>query len=112
LFISELERTCDYLVILSQGHIQIAGEIEQLLESHRSLVGGPCDPGLLEREPSVVYSSHTPRQTTMLVKMNGRPAAGQWEEHPVNLEDLVLAYLSRGAAPVPSVAPAGSTGPE
>jgi hypothetical protein len=31
----------------------------------------------------------------MLVKLDGRPAAGHWEEHPVNLEELVLAYLSR-----------------
>jgi ABC-2 type transport system ATP-binding protein len=111
--ISELERTCDYLMILSQGYIQIAGEIDELLESHRSLIGGPCEPSLLEREPSVVYSSHTPRQTTMLVKMNGRPAAGQWEEHRVNLEELVLAYLSRHATvPLPSAAPSGSMEPE
>jgi hypothetical protein len=33
----------------------------------------------------------------MLVKLNGRPAAGQWEEHSVGLEELVLAYLSRPA---------------
>ena len=96
--ISELERTCDYLVILSEGRVQIAGEIEALLESHRTLVGGPCDQNLLEHDPSVIHSSHTPRQTTMLVKMNGRPAAGQWEEHRVDLEELVLAYLSRPSA--------------
>lgn len=93
--ISELERTCDYLVILSQGRVQLAGEIDDLLGNHRSLIGGPCEQSLLEREPSVVHSSHTPRQTTMLVKLDGRPAAGHWEEHPVNLEELVLAYLSR-----------------
>jgi ABC-2 type transport system ATP-binding protein len=96
--ISELERTCDYLVILAQGRVQVAGEIESLLANHRTLVGGPCDRAVLERDPSVVSSSHTPRQTTMLVKMNGRPAAGQWEEHPVSLEELVLAYLSRPSA--------------
>ena len=96
--ISELERTCDYLVILSEGRVQVAGEIEDLLESHRTLVGGPCEQSLLERDPSVIHSSHTARQTTMLVKMNGRPAAGQWEEHRVDLEELVLGYLSRPSA--------------
>jgi ABC-2 type transport system ATP-binding protein len=96
--ISELERTCDYLVILSDGRVQVTGDIEGLLESHRILVGGPCDQSVLERDPSVIHSSHTPRQTTMLVKRNGRPAAGQWEEHPVDLEELVLAYLSRPSA--------------
>ena len=96
--ISELERTCDYVVILSEGRVQVAGEIEDLLESHRTLVGGPCEQSLLERDPSVIHSSHTARQTTMLVKMNGRPAAGQWEEHRVDLEELVLGYLSRPSA--------------
>jgi ABC-2 type transport system ATP-binding protein len=111
--ISELERTCDYLVILSEGRVQIAGEIEALLESHRTLVGGPCDQSLLEHDPSVVHSTHTPRQTTMLVKMNGRPAAGQWEEHRVDLEELVLAYLSRpSAVSLPLAEPVSSSEPQ
>jgi ABC-2 type transport system ATP-binding protein len=93
--ISELERTCDYLIILAHGQVQLAGEIEGLLNSHRTLVGGPCERAVLARDPSVIHSSHTPRQTTMLVKLNGHPAAGQWEEHRVALEDLVLGYLSR-----------------
>jgi ABC-type multidrug transport system ATPase subunit len=66
--IADLERTCDYLVILAQGQVQLAGEIEGLLDSHRTLVGGPSDRALLERDASVIHSSHTPRQTTMLVK--------------------------------------------
>jgi ABC-2 type transport system ATP-binding protein len=86
-----------YLVILAQGQVQLAGEIEGLLDSHRTLVGGPSDRALLERDTSVIRSSHTPAQTTMLVKLNGRPAAGQWEEHHVGLEELVPAYLSRPA---------------
>jgi ABC-2 type transport system ATP-binding protein len=93
--ISELERTCDYLVILAAGKVRLTGDIEGLVDSHRTLVGGPCDRALLERDPTVVHSSHTPRQTTMVVRMNGQPAAGQWEEHPVGLEELVLAYLSQ-----------------
>jgi ABC-2 type transport system ATP-binding protein len=93
--IADLERTCDYLIILAQGQVQLAGDIEGLLDGHRTLVGGPCDRALLARDPSVIHSSHTPRQTTMLVKLNGHPAADQWEEHRVSLEDLVLGYLSR-----------------
>jgi ABC-2 type transport system ATP-binding protein len=93
--IADLERTCDYLIILAQGQVQLAGDIEGLLDGHRTLVGGLCDRALLARDPSVIHSSHTPRQTTMLVKLNGHPAADQWEEHRVSLEDLVLGYLSR-----------------
>ncbi|MDQ6946509.1 MAG: ABC transporter ATP-binding protein [Actinomycetota bacterium] len=109
--IAELERTCDYLVVLAEGRVQLSGEIERLLDNHRTLVGGPCERALLERDPSVIQSSHTPRQTTMVVKMNGTPAAGQWEEHPVGLEELVLAYLSRRPAENrPQVEATASTG--
>jgi ABC-2 type transport system ATP-binding protein len=96
--ISELERTCDYLVILSEGQVQVAGEIESLLNNHRTLVGTPADRTILERDPAVIQFSLTPRQTTMLVKNNGRQIAGEWEEHEVGLEELVLAYLSRPTA--------------
>ncbi len=110
--ISELERTCDYLVILAAGRVQLDGAIEGLLGSHRTLVGGPCDRALLERDPAVVHSSHMPRQTTMVVRMNGRPAAGQWEEHPLALEELVLAYLSRPSAGSMSRAEPAEAGPK
>ncbi len=86
-----------YMVILAQGQVELAGEIEGLLDSHRTLAGGQSDRALLERDTSVIRSSHTPAQTTMLVELNGRPAAGQWEEHHVGLEELVPAYLSRPA---------------
>jgi ABC-2 type transport system ATP-binding protein len=102
--IAELERTCDYLIILAQGRVQLAGEIEGLMDGHRTLIGGPCDRAVLERDPSVIHSSHTPRQTTMLVKMNGQPAADQWEEHRVDLEQLILAYLSRPSRESPEPA--------
>jgi hypothetical protein len=45
--------------------------------------------------------------------MNGRPAAGQWEEHRVDLEELVLAYLSRpSAVSLPLAEPVSSSEPQ
>ena len=45
-------------------------------------------------------ASHTPRQTTLLVRANGHVYDAVWELHPVDLEEIVLAYL--GYAPAPA----------
>jgi ABC-2 type transport system ATP-binding protein len=97
--IADLERTCDYLVILARGAVQLTGEIEILLNSHRTLIGGPSERTLLERDPSVIHSRHTTKQTTVLAKLNGPWPAGQWDEYRVGLEELVIGYLSRLSGP-------------
>ncbi len=107
--VSELERTCDYLVILCRGQVQVADEIERLLDQHRVLVG-PRVNAKVERDPTVIHFSHTDRETTLLVRTDGRRWGPEWEEHEVSLEDLVLAYLGRpeaGAMPPPEVVAGG-----
>jgi ABC-2 type transport system ATP-binding protein len=39
--LSELERVADYLVLVSQGRVQLAGEVDNLLASHRWPAGTP-----------------------------------------------------------------------
>jgi ABC-2 type transport system ATP-binding protein len=95
--VSELERTCDYLVILAEGQIQVAGEIDVLINQHRLLVG-PRAASEVEADPTVIRFSHTERLTTLLVRSDGREIGPEWEIHQVSLEDIVLAYLSRPAA--------------
>ncbi len=69
--VSELERTCDYLVILAEGELQVAGEIEEILSQHRILVGPRAGEGI-EDDPTVIRWSHSERQTTLLVRADGR----------------------------------------
>jgi ABC-2 type transport system ATP-binding protein len=95
--VSELERTCDYLVILAEGQIQVAGEIDVLVNQHRLLVG-PRAATEVESDPTVIRFSHTERLTTLLVRTDGRDIGAEWEVHQVSLEDIVLAYLSRPSA--------------
>jgi len=109
--VSELERTCDYLIILGEGQIQVAGGIDDLVNQHRVLVG-PRAGHEVEGDPTVIRFSHTERQTTLLVRTDGRGISPEWEVHQVGLEDIVLAYLSRPTArsiPRPELAesPAG-----
>jgi ABC-2 type transport system ATP-binding protein len=105
--VSELERTCDYLVILADGELQVAGEIDAILNQHSILVGPRAEDGI-EKDPTVIRWSHSERQTTLLVRTDGRSAGQGWEHHEASLEDIVLAYLGRPESrslPRPEMAP-------
>jgi len=100
--VSELERVCDYLVTLAGSRTQLAGPIEQIVASHRVLIGPRTDPATVARMHDVIRESHTDRQTTLLVRANGHVYDTCWEQHEVDLEEIVLAYLGytpRTAAP-------------
>jgi ABC-2 type transport system ATP-binding protein len=98
--VADLERVCDHLVILSQAHTVLVGDIEEIVASHRLLTGPRSDPATVARVHQVIRESHTPRQTTLLVRANGHVYDAAWELHPVDLEEIVLAYL--GYAPEPA----------
>ena len=42
--VADLERVCDYLVVLVDSRLQVAGEVDDLLGSHRRLIGPRRDP--------------------------------------------------------------------
>jgi ABC-2 type transport system ATP-binding protein len=94
--IGDLERVCDYLIILSVGQVQLVGDIEQILGMHKRLVGPRADPAALASAHDVIEESHTERQTTLLVRVNGHLFDPSWEVQDVSLEDIVLAYLGLG----------------
>jgi ABC-2 type transport system ATP-binding protein len=91
--VSDLEDTCDWLVVLNGGRVQVSGDIEDLLASHR-LLTGPVE--LADTLPlSVVDDSRTDRQATLLVHSGESPLDPRWTSRGVGLEELVLAYLRR-----------------
>ena len=91
--VSELERVCDRLITLSSSRTQLAGPIEDILASHRVLIGPRSDAASVARVHNVIRESHTERQTTLLVRANGHVYDSCWEQHEVDLEEIVLAYL-------------------
>ena len=91
--VSELERVCDHLVTLSGGRTQLVGPIEDILASHRLLTGPRSDAASVARIHNVIRERHTERQTTLLVRANGHVYDCCWEQHEVDLEEIVLAYL-------------------
>jgi ABC-2 type transport system ATP-binding protein len=96
--VADLERVCDHLVILSQGRTQLAATIDDVLATHRLLTGPRSDNSAVERVHDVIRESHTERQTTLLVRANGHVYDSCWEQHEVDLEEIVLAYLGLGSA--------------
>jgi ABC-2 type transport system ATP-binding protein len=105
--IADLERVCDYLVILADGRVQVMGDIDDLLSAHKLLVGPRIDPSMVAKDGSVVEANHTPLESALLVKTNGRVPPPHWRVHDVSLEELVLAYLGNSEAsslPVPTLA--------
>jgi ABC-2 type transport system ATP-binding protein len=94
--VADIERVCDYLVVLVSSRVQLAGEVEDLLATHHRLIG-PRDTELPDGQ-IVIESSYTDRQSTLLVRSDGPIADPRWTIEAVNLEDLVLAYMGQGRA--------------
>jgi ABC-2 type transport system ATP-binding protein len=92
--VAELERVADYLVVVNAGHIQVASDIDVLLQSH-CLATGPADEaGAISQTFSVVGSSITGRQARLLVQASELGLLGRnWECSSVTLEEIILAYL-------------------
>jgi ABC-2 type transport system ATP-binding protein len=103
--LAELERVADYLVVMSQGRVQVAGEVDDLLASHRMLTGPAAEAGQYAERP-VVHVRRGEAQAHLLVRATSDdPVPPGWEAHPVSLEELTLAYLREpGAAALPGPA--------
>jgi ABC-2 type transport system ATP-binding protein len=103
--LAELERVADYLVLLSRGRVQLAGEVDDLLASHRMLTGPATEADRYAERP-VVHVRRAQAQAHLLVRANADdPVPPSWESHPVDLEELTLAYLREpGAAALPGPA--------
>jgi ABC-2 type transport system ATP-binding protein len=102
--LAELERVADYLILLTGGRVQVAGEVDDLLASHRVLTGPAAEADECAGRLRVVNIRRAEAQAHLLIRTNGGadPVPPGWEAHPVGLEELVLAYLrSPGAAALP-----------
>ena len=98
--LAELERVADYLVLVSRGMVQVAGEVDDLLASHRVLAGPAAEAGRCAERLNVVHARRGGIQAHLLVRSSGQagPVPRGWEVHPVSLEELTLAYLREPAA--------------
>jgi ABC-2 type transport system ATP-binding protein len=93
--IADVERVCDYLVVLTASRVRVAGETEALLASHHRLSGPRRDTRAYPASWEVIEESHTDKQSVLLVRTDQEILDPAWTVRPVSLEDLVLAYMSQ-----------------
>jgi ABC-2 type transport system ATP-binding protein len=96
--VSELERICDHVIVLTGGRMQLAGQVDELVGCHW-LLTGPRTGARAGFPGMVVHRTDSDRHSTVLIRTHpGRPALPDWQTQPVGFEELVLAYLQRPAA--------------
>jgi ABC-2 type transport system ATP-binding protein len=100
--VADLERICDYLIVLQEAQVQVLGAVDDLLAEHKVLIGPrrTAIPAATAGVAAVVRESHTDKQSTLLVRTNGPVLDPAWSTRELSLEDLVLAYLAEPSAGV------------
>jgi len=92
--VADLERVCDYLVVLVDSRVRVAGDIDELLASHHRLTGPRHDRDGLPSDQQVISASHTDKQSSLVVRADGPILDPSWSVEQLDLEDLVLAYMA------------------
>lgn len=98
--ISELERLCDWLLVLTGGRLQLAGQVDDLLAGH-ALLTVPRQTANGDLPGKTISRTDSDRHSTVLVAADAARIASATAAHPgwqaeqVSFEQLVLAYLRR-----------------
>jgi ABC-2 type transport system ATP-binding protein len=93
--VADLERVCDYLVVLVAGRVAVEGDVDTLLAAHHRLVGPRRDPAALPGNQTVIEASQVDKQSTFIVRTDQPILDPAWAVTPVSLDQLVLAYMRR-----------------
>ncbi|MET9921495.1 ABC transporter ATP-binding protein [Streptomyces sp. NPDC006435] len=98
--LSELEDMCDYLLVLADGRIRMAGDADALVPAHALVTGLATDgdPAGLLAPHTVIESRVQGRQFRALVRPNG-PLPSDWVVAEPSLEEVLLAHLRSPDAP-------------
>ncbi len=98
--VAELERVCDYLIVLRAGQVRIAGDIDELREQHR-IISGPD--GWTDGGWQVISQRSTVGRTIALVCRDNadRVAGPGLQEAAPTFDELVLGYIDGNVAALP-----------
>jgi ABC-2 type transport system ATP-binding protein len=99
--ISELERLCDWLLVLASGRLQLAGPVDDLVAAHQALIVPRRTPDA-ELPGTVIDRADSDRHSTAVTAADlGQLAHAMrpdWRAEPVSFEQLLIAYLQRAAS--------------
>jgi ABC-2 type transport system ATP-binding protein len=93
--ISELEKICDYLILIVGGEVKLSDSMDSIIESHRTIA---CAPGELDyrQDIEIIERKLNTHFATHLIRVNNLLSLSALESQPSTLENIVLAYLRRG----------------
>jgi ABC-2 type transport system ATP-binding protein len=95
--VADLERVCDYLIVLAASRVQVAGEVDELLATHHRLIGPRRAERSLPASQLVIEADHSDKQSTLLVRTEEPVLDPAWTVEQISVEDLVLAYMRQAA---------------
>ena len=96
--VSDLERVCDYLIVLVASRVQLAGDLDTLLATHRRLTGAAARPRHAPGRPAGDLRQPHRAADHLLVRTEAPIHDPAWTVGELSLEDLVLAYMGQPAA--------------
>ncbi|HEY5012805.1 MAG TPA: ABC transporter ATP-binding protein [Acidimicrobiia bacterium] len=91
--ISDLANVCDFLIVIVGGRLRLAGDLDDVLAQHRWVIAGAETAKRLPAGVEVVISYEQQRNARMLVRTTDPLLNPALVTKPVELEDLVLAYM-------------------
>jgi ABC-2 type transport system ATP-binding protein len=91
--IGELARVCDHLAVIRDGRLSLSGELDDLLAEHRWVAGPADELAHLPAGVEVITDTRHERHSRLLVRSAGPLLNPNLTQSPVDLEELVLAYL-------------------
>jgi ABC-2 type transport system ATP-binding protein len=103
--VSDLERVCDYLIVLVASRVRLAGDVDDLLAGHFRVTGARRDLAELPAGVEVIEESHTDRQSTLIVRADVPLDGPSCIVEQLTLEDLTLAYMSQAMSSRPVLEP-------
>jgi ABC-2 type transport system ATP-binding protein len=99
--VTDLERVCDYLIVLSASRVQVAADIDEILRTHAELTVPRAAVEAVAAAHTVLETESAGQQARLLVRLGTAALDPAWRAAPASLEAIVLAYLGQPAAVAP-----------
>ncbi len=90
--VADIDGVCDRVVVLAEGRVRLAAEVEPALADHLVAVGARSEIGALDGA-TIVEVRAAGRDACALTRSPGPVAAGSLAWHRPTLEELLLGYL-------------------
>ena len=96
--IADLEQVCDYLIILSSAHVQLAGDIEEIGATHWMVTVPRQEVAAVTGAYPVIETNPAGARAQALVRATTIAEHAGWDTRKATLEEIVIGYLGQPQA--------------